>query len=156
MKKLLVWLCALVLVPPGLSARAGHAGEGFRLVYESWGTMLPVHERFTVDRNGNCAWEFRHRNDRHATSFKAVLAPGEFTALKKKLFEEYGFFAIPEPADRFPGIKDSSTTFLTIHWQGRSRRLGGYAAHHVADWQPVLRHVRVVIQSLMLKNGISR
>lgn len=156
MKTLLVCLCALVLVPPGFSARADHAGDGFRLVYESWGTMLPVHERFTVDGNGNCAWVFRQRTDRHATSFKAVLSRDEFAALKKKLLEEYGFFAIPEPAEKSPGVKDSSTTFLTISWKGRSRRIGGYAAHHVADWQPVLRHVRVVIQSLKRRNGISR
>lgn len=154
MKKLSLVLLFLLALSP-LAGKDTSPVPRFQLEYTSRGSMWPVFIQFTIDRNGYCVYSSTNRRTGAVERFTTRLSSPELASLQSRLLNDFNFFSLPDYDYRqhnMHQLKDGSTTYLTVSYSGKTRRIGGYAVSHVKTYSPVFSHVSTLIHILRAHN----
>lgn len=133
--------CAGTATTPAVSSNSG-----FSLSYEDRGSELPV--RVTVRLGSDGAYErmvFRGASGgipSGADHVAGIIPAPELRAIIDALVGKYDFFGMPGKGDESRPVRmDMSTEYLTVTWNGRTHKVGGYDARSCPEFRGVFEFV---------------
>jgi hypothetical protein len=131
-------------------------GDNFSLRYEVQGSEYPVKITLSITAAGRCSY-FIHKPNygnelSSITTYEYQLPKKEFNAFVSHLINKLKYFQLPGTIVDEVMKMDGATSKITVSYQGKLHRIGGYNADHHTEYQGVFNLIRTLIKSIE-KNG---
>ena len=125
--------------------------NNFSLSYSKKVSSHSIRIKITISEKGECTYK-KSQFDKEKQNFTYKLPEKDFSELIDTFINEFKFFSLSENVDpKYRSIKDANICYITINYNGKTHKIGGYYADNSEEFEHVFDEI-YRLQKIIIEN----